>query len=155
MDELIQALKSETLDERHAAVAAMAEKAKADPASITQIINALKAADMNTRWYLGRALVKIGRPVIPVIIDAAESESDMGVQKYFGAVLAAFGEAAVPPLIALFSSANPAARGMAGAALEKIGQPALDPLLEAAQSDNQTVKICAGLVLMKLGVYEY
>ncbi len=155
MEAIINQLQSQTLDERHAAVSVLSERARAEPESLAQLIAALKTADMNTRWYLGRALVKVGKPAIPKIIEASETETDMSVQKYFGAVLAAFGEAAVSPLLGLFKSQNPTARGMAGAALEKIGQPALDPLLEAAKSEDPTVRICAGLVLMKLGVYEY
>ena len=155
MEELFNALKSEKLDERHAAVSLMAERARENPEAAKQIVSALQEADMNGRWYLGRALVKTGPSVIPLLTAEAETEKDAGILKYYGAVLASFGETAVEPLLALFASENAAARGMAGAALEKIGEPALEPLLAAANSENQTVKICAGIVLMKLGVYNY
>ena len=155
MEKLFEALQAENLDDRHAAVAQMAEKARGDEAALAQIITALREADMNKRWYLGRALVKTGPSIIPTLVAEAEKEADAGVLKYYGAVLAFFGEAAVAPLLSLFASENAAARGMAGAALEKIGEPALQPLLDAAKSENQTVKICAGIVLMKLGVYQY
>ncbi len=155
MEKLIEALKSDNLDMRHAAVAQMAEQARENPDAVRQIIDALRVADMSSRWYLGRALLKTGPVVIPVLIGEAQTETDAGVLKYYGAVLASFGEVAISPLLSLFSSENAAARGMAGAALEKIGIPALDSLLVAAKSENQTVKICAGIVLMKLGVYKY
>lgn len=155
MEALLSALKAENLDERHAAVAQMAERARENTDDLRQIITALRAADMNGRWYLGRALLKVGTPVIPVLIQEAESETDASVLRYYGAVLAAFGTHSVAPLLSLFASENAAARGMAGAALEKIGEPALDALLESAKSENQTVRLCAGIVLMKLGVYNY
>ena len=155
MEELLKAIKSENLDERHAAVSKMAERARENPNASADIISALRKSDMSGRWYLGRALLKIGPSVIPVLIKEAETETEADVQKYFGAVLASFGKESVAPLVGLFSSENAAARGMAGDALEKIGEPALDSLLDAAKSENQTVKICAGLVLMKLGVYSY
>lgn len=155
MEQLFNALKAEILDERHAAVAEMASLARENPAVTQQIITALRESDMSGRWYLGRALLKTGPAVIPILISEAEKETDSAVLKYYGAVLASFGKASVTPLLSLFSSENAAARGMAGAALEKIGEPALDALLEAAKSENQTVKICAGIVLMKLGVYNY
>ena len=155
MEELIKAVNAENLDDRHIAVSKMAELARESEEAAAKIISALRESDMSGRWYLGRALLKTGPSVIPVLIREAETETQADVQKYFGAVLASFGKESVAPLIGLFSSENAAARGMAGAALEKIGEPALDHLLEAAKSENQTVKICAGIVLMKLGVYSY
>ena len=155
MEALLSALKAENLDERHAAVAQMAERARENTDDLRQIIAALRTSDLTGRWYLGRALLKVGTPVIPHLITEAETETDVSVLKYYGAVLASFGAESVAPLVALFSSENAAARGMAGAALEKIGEPALDALLESAKSENQTVRLCAGIVLMKLGVYNY
>lgn len=160
VDEYFLAFSSPDLDARHVAVDAMANLARealdAGDASVAKaVLSKLNDSDMNVRWYLGRALVRIGTPLIPIIVEAAESEADAGVQKYYGAIMAAFKDVSVTPLIKLFESENPVARGMAGAALEKIGEPALDPLLEAAKSENHTVKICAGIVLMKLGVYNY
>jgi HEAT repeat protein len=155
MEELLKAIKAENLDERHAAVEKMAERARKSEEAAAQIISALREADMNGKWYLGRALLKTGPSVIPALIKEAETEPQADVLRYYGAVLASFGKESVAPLVGLFSSENAAARGMAGAALEKIGEPALESLLDAAKSDNQTVKICAGIVLMKLGVYSY
>ena len=57
MEELFNALKSEKLEERHAAVSLMAERARENPEAAKQIVSALKEADMSARWYLGRALV--------------------------------------------------------------------------------------------------
>jgi len=155
MEELFKAIKAENLDDRHAAVDTMVLRAQKNPEVIPQIIEALRESDMSGRWYLGRALLKTGPSVIPILIEEAKTETRADVQKYFGAVLAAFGKESVSSLVELFASENATARGMAGAALEKIGEPALDALLHAAKSENQTVKICAGIVLMKLGVYRY
>ncbi|MDO5846629.1 MAG: hypothetical protein Q4Q04_06875 [Methanocorpusculum sp.] len=155
-EELFTGIISENLDERHAAVEKIAAAYQTEPDAVfAAALSALRSGDLNSRWYIGRALIKMGEGVIPRLISAAESETDMNVQKYFGAVLAAFGARAVAALISLFASENAAARGMAGAALEKIGEPALDALLSAAHAENPTVRTCAGIVLMKLGVYEY
>ncbi|HJJ30663.1 MAG TPA: HEAT repeat domain-containing protein [Methanocorpusculum sp.] len=127
----------------------------ADSSIINKILEEIRGGDVTSRWYLARALTRSGKEIIPVLISYAETEKDAVVQKYIGAVLASFKEAAVDPLVGLFSSENPQARGMAASALERIGQPSLEALLKAAQSDNPTVRICAGLVLQKGGIYDY
>ena len=154
--EVFARLSAEDLDQRHAAVKDLAALGKSEPDTIIPaIIAALKTGSMNHRWYLGRALIRIGPSVIPYLVAASEKETDMAVQKYYGAVFAAFGEEAVPTLIGLFSSNNPTTRGMAAAALEKIGEPSLPSLLKAAKSPNGTVKLCAVLTLAKFQIYDY
>lgn len=149
-------LKSENMDERNAAVDKIADSAKSDlENSVPEIVDMLKKADTNTRWYLGRALIKLGKDVIPFLIKESEKETDMTVQKYFASVLAYFGDDAAEPLVKLFESENATSRGMAAAALEKIGDGSVIYLMEAVQSDNKTVSVCAGIVLAKLGVYDY
>ena len=157
MKTYFEALKSENLDERHAAVEKLAEEAKKNPSVvIPQINDALKAGDMNTRWYLGRALIKTGDDVVTqYICDFSEAETDIEIQKYYGAVLAAFGEDSILTLINLFESPNPTTRGMASAALVRIGTPAAPYLLEAAKSENPVVKLCVGMTLQKIGVFDY
>lgn len=154
--EVFARLSAEDLGQRHEAVQDLAVLGKSDPEkTIPEIIAALKTGSMNHRWYLGRALIRIGPSVIPLLVAASEEETDMAIQKYYGAVIAAFGEEAVPTLIGLFSSKNPTTRGMAAAALEKIGEPALPPLMEAAKSPDGTVKLCAALTLAKFQIYDY
>lgn len=149
-------LSAEDLNERHAAVQDLAALGKSDPDTIIPaIIAALKTGGLNLRWYLGRALIRIGPSVMPFLVAASQEETEMATQKYYGAVFAAFGEEAVPTLIGLFSSNNPTTRGMAAAALEKIGEPSLPPLMEAAKSPNGTVKLCAALTLAKFQIYDY
>lgn len=157
MKELIASLKSENLDERHAAVDKIAGLAKQNPAIyIPEINEALKTGDSDTRWYLGRALIKIGsETVTQYICDFSETETDLEIQKYYGAVLAAFGEDEILTLIGLFESPNPTTRGMASAALVRIGAPAAPFLLDAAKSDNALVKLCVGMTLQKIGVFTY
>jgi HEAT repeat protein len=154
--ELIARLSAENLDQRHEAVMDLAALGKSDPDKvIPEIIAALKTGSLNLRWYLGRALIRIGPSVIPFLVAASEHETDMSVQKYYGAVFAVFGPEAVSTLVGLFSSKNPTTRGMAAAALEKIGDPSLPLLKEAAKSQDVTVKSCAILTLAKFQVYDY
>jgi len=154
--EVFARLSAEDLDRRHLAVSELAALGKSDPDTIIpEIIAALKTGTMNLRWYLGRALIRIGPSVIPFLVAASEEETDMAVQKYYGAVFAAFGEEVVPTLVGLFSSKNPTTRGMAAAALEKIGEPSLPSLMEATNSSDGTVKLCAALTLAKFQIYDY
>lgn len=154
--ELFNRLKSESLDERHSAVDEIVKIAENNvEAEVPVIISELKKSDNDKKWYLGRALIKVGKSVIPLIISESLNESDMEIQKYYGAILASFGEDAVEPLVNLFACDNPTSRGMAAAALEKIGDPAVLALMEAVQSDNNNVRLCSGFVLVRLGVYDY
>ncbi|HJJ28622.1 MAG TPA: HEAT repeat domain-containing protein [Methanocorpusculum sp.] len=157
MKELFAALASADLDERHAAVEKIAAEARKNPSvRIPEINEALKAGPADLRWYLGRALIKIGEETVTqYIIDFSENETDLEIQKYYGAVLAAFGEGAILTLIDLFESPNPTTRGMASAALVRIGAPAAPYLLDAAKSDNPLVKLCVGMTLQKIGVFDY
>ncbi len=154
--DVIARLSAEDLDQRHEAVMTLAGLRKEDPDKVVpEIIAALRTGSMNLRWYLGRALIRIGPSVIPFLVAASEKETDMAVQKYYGAVFAVFGPEAVSTLVGLFSSKNPTTRGMAAAALEKIGEASLPSLREAAKSSDVTVKSCAILTLAKFQVYDY
>ena len=155
MSDVFSDVKSSDMTVRRNAEDELVNMILQDSSIITTVLEEIRKGDVTSRWYLARALTKSGKPVIPVLISHAETEKDAVVQKYIGAVLASFKEAAVEPLVGLFSSENPLARGMAASALERIGQPSLDALLKAAQSDNPTVRICAGLVLQKGGIYDY
>lgn len=153
---LLSRLTDADLKLRHEAVEQLATLARNDPDPVVpEIIAALKEADLNVRWYLGRALIRIGPSAIPFLTAASEDETDMAVQKYYGAVFAAFGEESIPTLVGMFASENPTTRGMAAAALEKIGEPSLPSLLKAAKSPNGTVKLCAVLTLAKFQIYDY
>ncbi|MDO5844720.1 MAG: HEAT repeat domain-containing protein [Methanocorpusculum sp.] len=155
-EDYLSELKSEKLEDRHAAVDRIAALASSDLEKyVPEIVSLLKKSDTDTRWYLGRALIKLGKDVIPCLIKESEMETDMAVQKYFASILAYFGEDAAEPLVKLFESENATSRGMAAAALEKIGDGSVIYLMEAVQSDNKTVSVCAGIVLAKLGVYDY
>ncbi|WP_319378110.1 HEAT repeat domain-containing protein [uncultured Methanocorpusculum sp.] len=154
--DVIARLSAENLDQRHEAVMDLAALGKSDPETVVpEIISAFKTGSMNLRWYLGRALIRIGPSVIPFLVAASEKETDMSVQKYYGAVFAVFGPEAVSTLVDLFSSKNPTTRGMAAAALEKIGDPSIPSLKEAAKSSDVTVKSCAILTLAKFQIYDY
>ena len=155
MSDVFADVKSSDMAVRRNAEDELVKLIAADSSIIKTVLEEIRTGDVTSRWYLARALTRSGKLVIPILISHAETERDAVVQKYIGAVLASFKDAAVDPLVALFSSENPQARGMAASALERIGQPSLDALLKAAQSDNPTVRICAGLVLQKGGIYDY
>lgn len=149
-------LTSESLDERHKAVDKIAAEGKSNPENTASVVIAkLKTSPLETRWYLGRSLIKMGPSIIPTVLEYSSVEQSMDVQKYFAAVLIAFGEPVVPELFKLFESENPACRGMAAAALESIGEPAVPYLINGANSENRQVKLCSELTLSKLGVFEY
>jgi HEAT repeat protein len=149
-------LSNKSLDIRHAAVEEIATAGRANPRQIVRdVIAELGSSTLDIRWYLGRALVKIGPDIIPLILEHAETEKNMDVQKYFGAILASFDEIAIPPLISLFSSTNQMARGMAAMALEQLDEKAIPALIEATLNDNPQIKLCAELTLMKLNIFDY
>lgn len=152
----LTALSDTDLDVRHAAVEKIAAAGRTNPGQIVPVVIAeLRSGTLDTRWYLGRSLVKMGPEITPLLLEYAEMEKNMDVQKYFGAVLASFGEISVPPLISLFSSSNPTARGMASAALERLEAKAVPALIEAALGDDPQVKLCAELTLTKLNIFDY
>lgn len=153
---LLSRLTDADLKLRHEAVEQLATLARNDPDPVVpEIIAALKEADLNVRWYLGRALIRAGSLVIPFLTAASEEETDMAVQKYYGAVFAAFGEESIPTLVGMFASENPTTRGMAAAALEKIGEPSVPALVEAAHSEDMIISACAKLTLGKFQIYDY
>jgi len=153
---VLAALSDADLDVRHTAVEKIAVEGRENPGQIVPVVIAeLRSGTLDTRWYLGRSLVKMGPEIIPLILEYAEVEKNMDVQKYFGAVLASFGEVSIPSLISLFSSTNPMARGMAAAALERLEAKAVPALIEAALGDDPQVKLCAELTLTKLNIFDY
>ena len=79
----------------------------------------------------------------------------MDIRNYLGAVIASFGEIAVSPIVSLFTSSTPMARGMATAALERLEEKAVPALIEAALGDDPQVKLCAELTLTKLNIFDY
>ncbi|MDR0439288.1 MAG: hypothetical protein LBH02_03605 [Methanocalculaceae archaeon] len=148
-------LGDKSLATRHAAVEEIATIGRANPKQIVHdVITELKSSTLDIRWYLGRSLVKMGPEIIPLILEHAEMEKDMDVQKYFSAILASFDEIAIPPLISLFLSTNPTARGMASMALEQLETKAIPALIEATHNDDPQVKLCAELTLMKLNIFD-
>ena len=152
----LTALSDADLDVRHAAVEKIAAAGRANPGQIVPVVIAeLRSGTLDTRWYLGRSLVKMGPEITPLLLEYAEMEKNMDIQKYFGAVLASFGDTSVPALISLFSSSNPTTRGMASAALERLEVRAVPALIEAALGDDPQVKLCAELTLTKLNIFDY
>lgn len=146
------AVKSSELETRRIAEKQITDLIRTDAKYIDRVLAELRTGDLNSRWYLARSLIPIGSSIIPVLLESVKTEQDAVVLKYIGAVLATFGKDAVDPLISLFSSENPAVRGMAGAALERIGQPAFDALVETAKSNLAIPRACACLILQKNGI---
>ncbi|HJJ98908.1 MAG TPA: hypothetical protein O0X23_01680 [Methanocorpusculum sp.] len=152
----LSALSDADLDVRHAAVEKIAAVGRTDPGEVVPaVIAKLRSGTIDIRWYLGRSLVKMGPEITPLLLEYAKMEKNMDVQKYFGAVLASFGDVSVPPLISLFTSSNPTARGMASAALERLGPRAAPALIEVAFGDDPQVRPCAELTLTKLSIFDY
>ena len=149
-------LSDASLDVRHAAVEKIAAAGRADPGTVVPaVVSELRSGTLDTRWYLGRSLVKMGPDIIPLILEYAEVEKDMDIQKYFGAVLASFGEIAVSPLVSLFTSSNPMARGMASAVLERLAGKAGPGPDGGALGGGSQGELWAVRELTKLNIFDY
>ncbi len=148
-------VKSVNMDIRRVAEVKITEMLKNDKSMIELVLENIRTGDVNSRWYLGRALMHAGPEIIPDLVEHAKTEEDTDVLKYIGAVLAALGELAIEPLISLFASENAKVRGMAGAALERLGEVAWESLFKAAESDNPLIHQCSQFVLQKAGVYQF
>ncbi|HJJ36464.1 MAG TPA: HEAT repeat domain-containing protein [Methanocorpusculum sp.] len=151
MNDPFDDVKSADMATRRAAETAIAEMLAADHGILPVIIENIRSGDMNSRWYLSRAVVHEGPQLIPDLIAYARTETDGDVLKYLGAILASFGAPAIDPLIGLFASDNAKVRGMAAAALERIGEPAVEPLVAASRSADPMTRQCALFILQKYG----
>ncbi|HJJ54454.1 MAG TPA: HEAT repeat domain-containing protein [Methanocorpusculum sp.] len=151
MSDPFEDVKSESMQTRREAETKLAEMLIADHGLIPTVLENIRNGDLNSRWYLARALIKCGPELIPELIRLVEHEEDIMVLKYTGAVLAAFGEQAIQPLIGLFAADNAKLRGMAAAALERIGEPAVEALAIASETGDDQTRLCAQIILQKLG----
>ncbi|HJJ88851.1 MAG TPA: hypothetical protein O0W81_01910 [Methanocorpusculum sp.] len=143
-------------DVRHASVEMIAAAGRINPEHVVPIvISELRSGTPDSRWYLGRSLIKMGPDIIPLLLEYANIEMNMDVLKYIGAIFSSFGEISIPSLISLFSSSNPYARGMASAALVRLENCSIPALITAALDDDPQVKLCAELTLMKLNIFDY
>jgi len=151
MTDPFEEVKSESMQTRREAERKIAEMLVADKQILPKIIENIRTGDLNSRWYLARAIIRCGPDIIPGLIQQIEHETDSHILKYSGAVLAGFGEPAINPLIKLFSCDNAKLRGMAAAALERIGKPAVESLVMATESGDELTRQCASFILQKLG----
>jgi len=151
MSDPFEEVKSESMLIRRGAETKITEMLIADKEILPKIIENIRTGDVNSRWYLARAIIRYGPAIIPELVQLLEHETDSYVLKYSGAVLATFGEPAVKSLIKLFSCDNAKLRGMAAAALERIGGPAVESLVMATESGDELTRQCASFILQKLG----
>lgn len=151
MSDPFEDVKSADMQTRRDAETRIAAMLAEDHALLAVIIENIRSGDMNSRWYLSRAVVHEGPGIIPELIGYARTEPEADVLKYLGAILASFGEPAVEPLIGLFACDDAKVRGMAAAALERIGEPAVAPLVAASETADPVTRQCALFILQKLG----
>ncbi|WP_255331322.1 HEAT repeat domain-containing protein [Methanocalculus taiwanensis] len=130
-----------------------AEEALAEcgPDAIPEIVRALGEAPQTMRWYLARAIARMGLPAFEPVIEEIRRTDNPEVRRYLTASLAAFGEAAIPLLIRLLADDDVAVRGAAALALCRIGDPAMPALKEVSEGDDPFLRNSAGLVLFRMG----
>ncbi|WP_300166089.1 HEAT repeat domain-containing protein [Methanofollis sp.] len=148
MTDLILAISSQDLDERHEAeerLVAIGEDA------VLPLIEVLIDGDAGARWYAGRVLARIGAPAIRPLILTMIVEQDTQFRRYAAAALGSMGETAVEPLIEAFSSEDRELRGFIALALCRIGEPARGPLKRLAGEGDEVQRSCARLTLWKMG----
>ncbi len=121
------------------------------PDVVPEIVSALGEAPQTMRWYLARAIARMGLPAFEPVIKAIRSSDDPEVRRYLTASIAAMGEAAIPLLVGLLVDDEVTVRGAAALALCRIGEPAMPALKEASEGDDPFLRNSAGLVLFRMG----
>ncbi len=121
------------------------------PDVVPEIVRALQEASQTMRWYLARAIARMGSPAFEPVIDAIRSSDDPEVRRYLTASIAAMGEAVIPLLVRLLADDDVTVRGAAALALCRIGEPAMSALKKASEGDDPLLRNSAGLVLFRMG----
>lgn len=142
-----------TVGEPDLAARRSAEEALAalGPDVVPEIASALREAPQTMRWYLARAIARMGIPAFEPVLEAIRSSDDPEVRRYLTASIAAMGEATIPLLVRLLVDDDVAVRGAAALALCRIGGPAMPALKEASEGDDPLLRNSAGLVLFRMG----
>ncbi|MBR1368979.1 hypothetical protein RJ53_05455 [Methanocalculus chunghsingensis] len=121
------------------------------PSAIPEIVGALEESQATMRWYLARAIVRMGVVSVEPVIEAIRSAGDPDVRRYLTGSLASLGEVAIPHLIRYLADDDVNVRGAVALALCRIGEPAIPGLTEAAEGDDPFLRTCAELVLFRMG----
>ncbi len=150
-DEILALKKAVAEPDLAARRSAEEELAALGPDAVPEIVRALGEAPQTMRWYLSRAIARMGLPAFEPVIEAIRSSDDPEVRRYLTASLAAMGEAGIPRLVELLVDDDVAVRGAAALALCRIGEPAMPALKEASEGDDPLLRNSAGLVLFRMG----
>jgi len=145
---LIRAVGEPDLEARREAELALSA---VGPSAIPEIIAALQESQATMRWYLARAIARMGVASIEPVIEAIRSNEDPDIRRYLTGSLASLGEGAIPHLIRHLTDDNVNVRGAIALALCRIGGPAIPALTEAAEGDDPLLRTCAELVLFRMG----
>jgi HEAT repeat protein len=145
---LIQALGDEDIDVRRAACRALGEIG--DRQAVPPLIQALR--DWNVRAAACEALVKIGAPAVPHLIQAL-GDGDWHVREAACEALGEIGDGqAVPPLIQALGDGDSDVRAAACRALGAIGdRQAVPPLIQALGDGDWHVREAACEALGEIG----
>jgi HEAT repeat protein len=150
IQELIAVLRTGNLEGRRTAVRELAAFG-AEAAEPLAFALGEEEEDNDVRWYIGQALIRIGEPAVPPLIEVIGLVHDHDARRYAAAALGEIGEPAVQPLIELLTSDREDVRGFAALALCRVGKPAVEPLLLLMDTSSGVVHSCAALTLWKMG----
>jgi HEAT repeat protein len=120
-----------------------------DESAIGPIVATLDDPDAAARIAAGHALVAIGAPAAPWLVNALH---DPAVRDLALSVLERIGDPAVAALAASLGEEDAAARWAAGAALEDLGDArAVEALVAALAHDDRLARECAMSALVDIG----
>jgi HEAT repeat protein len=122
----------------------------ADARTVEPLVAALNAVNPQVNQAVGKALVRIGAPAVPVLIRAL-GDGNRGVKKGAEEALARIGLPAVAPLIGILRDRNHPARQAATDALVRIGKAAVGPLSEALWERGDHIRLPAAEALGRIG----
>lgn len=113
-------------------------------------VNSSRTQNWNARLNAARALVKIGKPAVPALIDALRDD-ERAVWMLAATALVKIGKPAVPALLMALQHDEEAVRIMVSGILVQIGTPeAVAGLKAASQSTNRSVRDTSEVALARL-----
>jgi len=122
-----------------------------DPCAVEPLITAFENKKI-AHCDAGRALVKIGRPAVELLISALNND-DIGMRDFAATVLWEIpDERAVDPLIIALNDEQVTVRRLAARSLGTIGDTrAVEPLIDTLKDTNSGVRTFAAIALDELG----
>jgi HEAT repeat protein len=106
--------------------------------------------DPEPKWYVARALARIGKPAVEAILDALTEESHDEVRRYLAASLAEMREPPVREVVSLLGSDDPELRRYGTMILCRIGTPAVEALKRMTKEDEGIRGRCAQYTLLRI-----